>query len=81
MLKAVIFDMYKTLITLYESPPYFGTQIALDAGIEEEKFQELWNSKEEDRTIGKITLEEILEIILKENGCYSENKMNYIVGN
>lgn len=80
MLKAVIFDMYETLITLYESPPYFGTQIAIDAGIEEEKFQELWNSKEEDRTIGKITLEEILEIILKENGCYSENKMNYIVG-
>lgn len=42
MLKAVIFDMYKTLITLYESPLYFGTQIALDAGIEEEKFQKLW---------------------------------------
>lgn len=80
MLKAVIFDMYETLITLYESPLYFGTQIALDVGIEEEKFQELWNLKEEDRTIGKITLEEILEIILKENGCYSENKMNYIVG-
>lgn len=80
MLKAVIFDMYETLITLYESPLYFGTQIALDAGIEEEKFQELWNSEEEDRTIGKITLEEILERILKENNCYSENKMNYIVG-
>ncbi len=80
MLKAVIFNMYETLITLYESPLYFGTQIALDVGIEEEKFQELWNLKEEDRTIGKITLEEILEIILKENGCYSENKMNYIVG-
>lgn len=80
MLKAVIFDMYETLITLYESPPYFGTQIALDAGIEEQKFQELWNLNEYDRTIGKITLEEILKIILKENGCYSENKMNYIIG-
>lgn len=38
MLKAVIFDMYETLITLYESPLYFGTQMALDTGIEEEKF-------------------------------------------
>ncbi|MDE6673441.1 MAG: HAD-IA family hydrolase [Acetatifactor sp.] len=79
MIKAVIFDMYETLITLYESPLYFGTQIALDAGIEEDKFQKLWNAAEEGRTIGKITLEEILEKILKENDCYSENKIEYIV--
>ena len=79
MIKAVIFDMYETLITLYESPLYFGSQIALDAGIEEDKFQRLWSVAEEDRTIGKITLEEILEKILKENGCYSESKIEYIV--
>lgn len=76
MIKAVIFDMYEMLITLYGSPVYFGTQIALDAGIAEDKFQKPWNA-EEDRAIGKITLEEILEKILKENGCYSESKMNY----
>ena len=79
MIKAVIFDMYETLITLYESPLYFGTQMALDAGIEEDKFQKLWSAAEEDRTIGKITLEEILEKILKENDCYSESKIEYIV--
>lgn len=80
MIKAVIFDMYETLITLYESPLYFGTQIALDAGIREDAFQKLWTAAEEDRTIGKITLEEILEKILKENDCYSESKIKYIVG-
>ena len=79
MIKAVVFDMYETLITLYESPLYFGTQMALDAGIEEDKFQKLWSEAEEDRTIGKITLEGILEKILKENECYSESKMEYIV--
>ncbi len=79
MIKAVIFDMYETLITLYESPFYFGTQIALDAGIEEDKFQKLWSAAEEDRTTGKITLEDILEKILKENDCYSESKITYIV--
>lgn len=79
MIKAVVFDMYETLITLYESPLYFGTQMALDAGIEEDKFQKLWSEAEEDRTIGNITLEEILEKILKENDCYSESKMEYIV--
>lgn len=79
MVKAVIFDMYETLITLFESPFYFGTQMALDANIEEEKFQEIWRTAETDRTIGKITLEEILEKILKTNDCYSEAKMNLLV--
>ena len=79
VVKAVIFDMYETLITLFESPLYFGTQIAYDAGIEEEKFQEMWRTAEADRTIGKITLEEIMEKILKINRCYSETKMNFIV--
>lgn len=79
VVKAVIFDMYETLITLFESPLYFGTQIAYDAGIEEEKFQEMWYAAEADRTIGKITLEEILEKILKINRCYSETKMDFIV--
>ena len=79
MVKAVIFDMYETLITLYESPLYFGTQMALDAGIEEENFQELWRRTEVDRTIGKMTFEEVLEKILKTNNCYSETIMNFIV--
>ena len=51
MVKAVIFDMYETLITHYESPLYFGTQMAHDAGIEEEIFLETWHSSEEDRTL------------------------------
>ncbi|MGN0547906.1 MAG: HAD family hydrolase [Acutalibacteraceae bacterium] len=79
LIKAVIFDMYETLITQYKCPLYFGKQIAIDAGIGEEKFYELWSAAEEDRTVGKIILEEILEKILKENGCYSEKKLSYIV--
>lgn len=42
MTKAVIFDMYETLITLFESPVYFSTQMAEDAGITEEDFQNSW---------------------------------------
>ena len=75
MIKAVIFDMYETVITHYECPLYFGKQMAFDAGIEEEKFQKTWRATEEERTTGKITFEEILERILKENGCYSESKL------
>ena len=79
MIKAVIFDMYETLITLYESPLYFGTQMAIDAGISEDRFQKLWIPSETDRTIGKISLEEILETILRQNKCYSESMLNSIV--
>lgn len=79
MIKAVIFDMYETLITHFETPLYFGAQMAFDAGISEEKFQEIWRAEEENRTIGKVTLEEVLEKILRKNNCFSEEKMNYII--
>lgn len=42
MIKAVIFDMYETLVTLFESLLYFGTQMAVDAGINEKAFQKIW---------------------------------------
>lgn len=76
--KAVIFDMFETLITHYNCPLYFGAQMAADAGISEKRFQELWRPTETDRTIGKITLEETLEMILKENQCYSEERLKTI---
>ena len=71
MIRAVIFDMFETLITHFESPLYFGVQMAADAGIPEADFQAVWRPAEDDRTLGKLTLEELLERVLKENQCYS----------
>ena len=71
MIRAVIFDMFETLITHFESPLYFGAQMAADAGIAEADFQAVWRPAEDDRTLGKLTLEELLERVLKENQCYS----------
>lgn len=79
MIKAVIFDMYETLITHFQSPLYFGAQMAVDAGIPEHKFQALWEPTEHDRTIGKMTLEDAIVNILKENRCYSKKLLNRIV--
>ncbi len=79
MTRAVIFDMFETLITHYHSPLYFGPQMAEDAGIPEDQFQSLWHPTEEERTIGKLTLEEVLATILRENGCYSEILLKEIV--
>ena len=79
MIKAVIFDMYETLITLYNSPNYFGPHMAEDAGIPVEKFKEIWSPMEGARSIGKISLEEILTLILEKNNCYSEELLEKLV--
>lgn len=76
MTRAVIFDMYETLITHFNTPLYFGAQMAQEAGIPIEKFLPLWRSTEDDRTVGKLALEEVLSMILKENHCYSEALVN-----
>ena len=80
MIKAVIFDMYETLITHYESPLYFGKQMAMDAGIPEDDFVKVWRQTEDDRAIGKLTLEQAIEVVLKQNNRYSEEILNNIVG-
>lgn len=79
MKRAVIFDMFETLITHYGAPLYFGAQIAEDAGIPAERFLPAWHSTESDRTVGKMTLPEVIERILRENQCYSEELVRKIV--
>lgn len=79
MIKAVIFDMFETLVTLFDSPLYFGLQIAQDLGIPENIFQELWRHTDHDRTIGKISLEDALEDIMRKNECYSRDLLNLVV--
>ena len=71
MVKAVIFDMFETLVTHFESPVYMGKQIADDIGITEKRFREIWDITDDDRTLGKRCLEDVIEEILKVNDCYS----------
>ncbi|MDE7299704.1 MAG: HAD family hydrolase [Lachnospiraceae bacterium] len=79
MIRAVIFDMFETLITHYQSPLYFGSQMAADAGIPEERFLAIWRPTEHDRSIGRVTLEEVLEHILRENQCFSKKLLQRLV--
>lgn len=71
MIKAAIFDMYETLITLSCDRPYFSTAMASDANVSVEAYRTVWDKTEQDRTIGKLTLEEAVSYTLKELGCYS----------
>ena len=79
MIRAVIFDMFETLITHFEGPVYMAKQIANDIGITEQKFREIWDTTDDDRTLGKRTLEEVIEEVLKVNNCYSAELFERII--
>lgn len=81
MIKAVIFDMYETLITLFNSRVYKGKQIAADMNIPEETFREIWDPSDDDRTLGNISFEEIIEKILRENSIYDRELYDRIILN
>ena len=79
MIKAVVFDMFETLVTHYRSEWYFGEHIAADMGLPEDKFREIWDTTEDARTIGQKTFEETIKEILCKNNIYSEELCGRIV--
>ena len=58
MIKAVVFDMFETLVTLFQGRTYFSENIAADIGVPIERFREAWHSNEMNRSIGIYTMEE-----------------------
>lgn len=70
-IRAVIFDMYETLVTQLRSPLYYGTQIAGDFGLRPEEFLPGWRETEESRTVGKLTFEEVIEMLLHRHGIFT----------
>ena len=80
MIKAVVFDMYETLITLFNSTLYKGRQIAFDMEIPENVFREIWDPSDDDRTLGKMTFEEVITEILNANNIYDQELFESIVG-
>ena len=77
--KAVIFDMYETLVTQFCSPLYYGTQIALDLGLAPEDFLPGWRKTEADRATGKRTFESVMEQLMQEHGVYSPDRHRQVV--
>ncbi len=75
MIKAVIFDMFETLVTLFEGRTYFGENIAADVGADPAAFRKEWYSIENDRSTGKYTIEEGLKEVLTRLGIYSDGKV------
>ena len=80
MVKAVVFDMFETLVTLFQGRTYFGENIAADVGADPKEFRREWHSIEDDRSTGKYTIEEGLEIVLKRLGVYTQENVKLAAG-
>ena len=79
MIKAVIFDMFETLITHYTSSLYFSEDMARDAGIPYQDFYPTWKATDSDRTLGNMTFEQVIRKILRENKAWNQEKFDLIV--
>ncbi len=79
MIKAAVFDMFETLVTLFVGRTYFGENIATDVGADPKEFRKEWHAIEYERSTGKYTIEEGLEIVLKKLGLYSEEMVQMAV--
>ena len=52
--KAVIFDLFETLITEWGHKKYTKNEMCSDLGIEREKFDIYWDEKEKERYISTL---------------------------
>lgn len=72
MIRAVVFDMFETLASLFEGRTYFSEHMAADLGLEHDKFREAWHTTETGRSCGEYTIEEGVEKALHMVGHYSK---------
>ena len=77
--RAVIFDMYETLVTQLRRPLYYGTQIAGDSGLSPEAFLPGWRSTEEARSTGRQTFDDVIASLMKEHGVYTPQRYRQVV--
>ena len=55
--KAVIFDLFETLITEWGHEKYTKRKMCEDLGVDKDRFDVFWKEKEEERYLGKIDFE------------------------
>ena len=66
--KAVIFDLFETLITEWGHKKYTKNEMCVDLGIERAEFDVFWNEKKQDRYIGSISFEDSLLYVSEKCG-------------
>ena len=78
MTKAVIFDMFETLVSMFSGDTYFSEDMAADLKIPIDAFRNAWHATEHDRSCGNCTMEEGIKRTLEMLGCYSEESVKLL---
>lgn len=66
--KAVIFDLFETLITEWGHKKYTKSEMCADLGIEKDTFDFFWDENEEQRYLGDISFEDSILYVCKRCG-------------
>ena len=66
--KAVVFDLFETLITEWGHKKYTKNEICADLGIERADFDTFWDEKAQDQYEGKISYEDSLKYVCEKCG-------------
>ncbi|MBO5227877.1 MAG: HAD family hydrolase [Lachnospiraceae bacterium] len=78
--KAVIFDLFETLITEWGHKKYTKNEMCADLGIERTEFDVYWDEKEHDRYIGSMSFEDsIMYVCNKCEKCVDNKTISNIV--
>ena len=75
----MLLDMFETQVSIFQSPLYLSRDIARDIGVPENSFKRFWDSMDEDRILGRLSLYNAVEAALRNYGCYSPELLNTIV--
>ncbi len=80
MTKAVIFDMFETLVSMFSGDTYFSEDMAHDMNLPFDEYRKAWHTTEHDRSCGFCTIEGGIKTTLELLGYYSEASVKLIAG-
>lgn len=75
MIKAVVFDLFETLITEWISNKYLSSQCAKDLGIDKALFKAAWERHGHALNCGKVNYHQVLRSICDEAGVSPDDNM------
>ena len=73
--KAVVFDLFETLITEWGHKKYTKREMCADLGVDKAAFDPFWEEKEEERYIGKISFEDSILYACEQCGKKPEQEI------
>ncbi len=81
MIKAVIFDLFETLITEWGHEKYTKRKISEDLGLDYELFNQYWEENAYGRYQGKVSFEESIQYVCKRCGVtLAPDQLAYVTG-